>query len=156
MLMFFKKETSPTNSQATPNTSPQEMPQSQLQDDSSQDLATQKQPISSMQQSATRSGSLVVEEGVRLEGSLNIPDMATVSGLIEGNLTAHALFVQKTGEIFGQVNCQLADIAGHIESHLQVHDFLTLRSTAIITGDVFYKEIAIEKGARITGKFTRL
>ena len=154
--MFFKKETSQTNSQTTPDASPQEMTQGQLQDDSSQDLATHKHAIASQQQSATRSGSLVVGEGVRLVGSLNIPDKATVSGLIEGNLTAHALFVEKKGEVRGQVDCQLADIAGHIENHLQVHDFLTLRSTAVITGDVFYKEIAIEKGAKITGKFTRL
>ena len=154
--MFFKKETSQTNSQTTPDVSPQEMTQGQLQDDSPRDLSTHKHAISTKQQSATRLGSLVVGEGVRLVGSLNIPDKATVSGLIEGNLTAHALFVEKKGEVRGQVDCQLADIAGHIENHLQVHDFLTLRSTAVITGDVFYKEIAIEKGARITGKFTRL
>ena len=103
--MFFKKENSQTNSHATLDASPQEMPQGQLQDDSSQDLATQKQAIASQQQSAMRPGSLVVGEGVRLVGSLNIPDMATVSGLIEGNLTAHALFVEKTGEVRGQVDC---------------------------------------------------
>ena len=36
--MFFKKETSQTNSQTTPDVSPQEMTQGQLQDDSPRDL----------------------------------------------------------------------------------------------------------------------
>jgi len=38
-----------------------------------------------------QSGCLIVGEGVRLSGTFNVPDIASISGTIEGELTAREI-----------------------------------------------------------------
>ena len=149
--MFFKKEI-----EATLNTSLEIIPAEGLNQSKEINEITLNEPAVQEKQNVKQVGNLVVGEGVRLRGAFNVPSKTTVTGLIEGNIATKELLVEQKGKVQGQVECQLADIAGHIESHLQAHDLLTLRSTAVILGDVFYKEIAIEKGAKISGKLIRL
>ena len=149
--MFFKKEI-----EATLNTSLEIIPAEGLNQSKEINEITLNEPAVQEKQNVKQVGNLVVGEGVRLRGAFNVPSKTTVTGLIEGNIATKELLVEQKGKVQGQVECQLADIAGHIESHLQAHDLLTLRSTAVILGDVFYKEIAIEKGAKISGKLIGL
>ena len=102
------------------------------------------------------SGELLVGEGVVLNGTLEVPIKATVSGTINGDLKVHSLTVGNTGKIEGKINCQIADIAGHVKDDLHVHELLTLRSSSNISGNIFYKEIDIEKGAKVTGQLSML
>jgi cytoskeletal protein CcmA (bactofilin family) len=149
--MFFKKEL-----ETTLNTSSEIIPAEDLTQSKDISETTLNEPAVPEKQNLKQVGNLVVGEGVCLRGSFNVPSKTTVTGLIEGSIATKELLVGQKGKVQGQVECQIADIAGHIESHLQAHDLLTLRSTAVILGDVFYNEIAIEKGAKITGKLTRL
>ena len=149
--MFFKREI-----EATLNTSLEITPAEGLNQSKEISEITLNESAVQEKQNVKHVGNLVVGEGVRLRGAFNVPSKTTVTGLIEGNIATKELLVEQKGKVQGQVECQLADIAGHIESHLQAHDLLTLRSTAVILGDVFYKEIAIEKGAKISGKLIRL
>ena len=102
------------------------------------------------------SGELVVGEGVILNGSLEVPNKALVLGAINGDLKVHSLTVGSTGKIEGKIYCQLADIAGHVRDDLRVHELLIIRASSNISGNIFYKEIDIEKGAKITGQLSIL
>ena len=102
------------------------------------------------------SGELVVGEGVVLNGMFEVPNKAMVSGTINGDLKVHSLTVGKTGKIEGKINCQIADIAGRVKDDLHVHELLTLRASSNISGNIFYKEIDIEKGAKVTGQLSML
>ena len=102
------------------------------------------------------SGELIVGEGVVLNGSLEVPDKAWVLGAINGDLKVHSLAVGSTGKIEGKVDCQIADIAGHVKDDLRVHEFLIVRSSSTITGNIFYKEIDIERGAKIAGQLSMI
>jgi cytoskeletal protein CcmA (bactofilin family) len=99
---------------------------------------------------------LVVGEGVLLNGSLEVPNKAMISGAINGDLKVHSLAVGITGKIEGKVVCQIADIAGHVKDDLRVNEFLILRAGSIISGNIYYKEIEIEKGAKIAGALSML
>jgi cytoskeletal protein CcmA (bactofilin family) len=101
-------------------------------------------------------GELVVGEGVVLNGSLEVPDKAWVLGAVNGDLKVHSLTVGSTGEIDGKVDCQLADIAGHVKEDLRVHELLIVRASSTITGNIFYKEIDIERGAKISGQLSMI
>lgn len=107
-------------------------------------------------QASFNSNDLVVGEGVVLNGTLTVPNKALVSGAINGDLTVHSLTVGSTGKIEGKVECQIADIAGHVEDDLRVHELLIVRASSTITGNIFYKEIDIERGAKITGQLSML
>jgi cytoskeletal protein CcmA (bactofilin family) len=102
------------------------------------------------------SGELVVGEGVVLNGSLEVPNKATISGSINGDLKVHSLTVGSTGKIEGKIDCQMADIAGHVKDDLRVHELLVVRASSNISGNIFYKEIDIERGAKITGQLSML
>jgi cytoskeletal protein CcmA (bactofilin family) len=99
---------------------------------------------------------LVVGEGVVLTGSLAVPNKAFVSGSINGDITVHSLIVGSTGKIEGKIDCQTADIAGHVKDDLHAHELLVVRASSTISGKIFYKEIDIEKGAKVTGQLFML
>ena len=99
---------------------------------------------------------LVVGEGVVLNGTLEVPNKALVSGAINGDLKVRSLAVGIIGKIEGKVVCQMADIAGHVKDDLRVNELLIIRSGSIISGHIYYKEIEIEKGAKITGRLSML
>ena len=99
---------------------------------------------------------LVVGEGVVLNGTLEVPNKAIVSGAINGDLKVHSLLVGITGKIEGKVVCQIADIAGHVKDDLRVNELLIIRAGSIISGNIYYKEIEIEKGAKIAGQLSML
>jgi cytoskeletal protein CcmA (bactofilin family) len=99
---------------------------------------------------------LVVGEGVILNGTLEVPNKAIVSGAINGDLKVHSLAVGVTGKIEGKIICQIADIAGQVKNDLRVNEFLILRAGSTISGNIYYKEIEIEKGAKIAGALSML
>jgi cytoskeletal protein CcmA (bactofilin family) len=99
---------------------------------------------------------LVVGEGVILNGTLEVPNKAIISGAINGDLKVHSLAVGVTGKIEGKIICQIADIAGQVKNDLRVNEFLILRAGSTISGNIYYKEIEIEKGAKIAGALSML
>jgi cytoskeletal protein CcmA (bactofilin family) len=99
---------------------------------------------------------LVVGEGVVLNGTLEVPNKALVSGAINGDLKVRSLAVGITGKIEGKVVCQIADIAGHVKDDLRVNVLLIIRAGSIISGNIYCKEIEIEKGAKIAGQLSML
>lgn len=102
------------------------------------------------------SGELVVGEGVVLNGTLEVPNKALVFGSINGDLKVRSLTMGSTGKIEGKVDCLIADIAGYIKDDLHVHELLVVRASSTISGNIFYKEIDIERGAKITGQLSIL
>jgi cytoskeletal protein CcmA (bactofilin family) len=149
--MFFKKEIEPTIDTSSDMIFAKDLPHSEETGE-----VVKSAPTLPDEQNVRQAGNLVVGEGVRLRGSFNVPGKATVTGLIEGRLATKELLVGKEGKVQGEINCQLADIAGHVENDLQVHIALTIRASAVITGNIFYQEITIEKGAKISGQLARL
>ena len=107
-------------------------------------------------QETFKSEDLVVGEGVVLNGILEVPNMALVSGVINGDLKVQSLIVGSTGKIEGKVDCQIADIAGDVRDDLRAHKLLVIRGTATLSGNIFYKDIEIEKGAKISGQLNLL
>ena len=101
-------------------------------------------------------GELVVGEGVILNGSLEVPNKAWVLGAINGDLKVHSLTVGSTGKIEGKIDCQIEDIAGHVKDDLRVNELLIIRAGSTISGNIYYKEIEIEKGAKIAGQLSML
>ena len=107
-------------------------------------------------QASLKAEDLVVGEGVVLTGTLQVPNMALVSGVINGDLKVQSLIVGSTGKIEGKVDCQIADIAGDVRDDLRAHKLLVIRGTATLSGNIFYKDIEIEKGAKISGQLNAL
>jgi cytoskeletal protein CcmA (bactofilin family) len=103
-----------------------------------------------------QSGCLTVGEGVVLNGTFVVPDIASISGSIEGEITARELIVSSTGVIRGKVTADIIDLRGEIHDTLTAKKSLFIRSTGKALGSVQYAEIEIEKGGDLQGALQKI
>ncbi len=105
---------------------------------------------------SNQSGCLTVGEGVILNGAFVVPDIASISGSIEGEITARELIVASTGVIKGTVTADIIDLRGEIHDKLTAKKSLFIRSTGRALGSVQYAEIEIEKGGDLQGTLQKI
>ncbi len=81
-------------------------------------------------------GEIEAKGGFRIEGTLN------------GSLkTGGKVVISKGGLINGTLQCQNADFEGKFSGKIKVEETLTLRSSAVIDGEVIAGKLSIEPGA---------
>lgn len=86
--------------------------------------------------------------GTTIEGDLKSEGGFRIDGTILGTVkTAAKVVIGKEGLITGELECLNADIEGTFTGTLTVHGLLTLKATAVITGDVVANKLAVEPGA---------
>lgn len=100
---------------------------------------------------SNQQGCLFVGEGVVLKGNFEVPDIASISGRVEGEISAKQVIVESTGTIRGKVTGQMVDIRGEVVEYLASTQSLIIRSTGKVSGAIYYSEIEIEKGGHIYG-----
>jgi cytoskeletal protein CcmA (bactofilin family) len=105
---------------------------------------------------SNQQGCLFVGEGVVLKGNFDIPDIASISGVIEGELTAKQVIVEASGVIRGKVTGESVDVRGEIAEHLTATRSLIIRPSGKVSGAISYTEIEIEKGGQIYGDLNLL
>jgi len=89
-----------------------------------------------------------INEGTKLKGDISSTGFFRIDGTVEGNVkTPSKVVLGKLGVIIGTLSCDNADIEGRFEGNLQVSGMLTLRSTAVVDGDVIVGKLAVEPGA---------
>ncbi|MFO7720232.1 MAG: polymer-forming cytoskeletal protein [Gillisia sp.] len=81
-------------------------------------------------------GDIVAKGGFRIEG--------TLKGTLK---TTGKVVISKGGFIQGNLDCQIADFEGKFSGKLVVQETLTLRSSAVIEGEVIAGKLSIEPGA---------
>lgn len=94
----------------------------------------------------------LIGAGTVIEGDIKSNGDIRIDGNINGSLvTKGKLVIGSTGNIEGEVTCQNADISGVIKGKLTVHELLSLKSSAKITGDIITNKLSIEPGANFSG-----
>ena len=97
-------------------------------------------------------GSLFVGEGVVVRGTFEVPEMAVVAGLVEGELNTREVLVDTSGIVNGRINAEVVEVRGEVTQGLNVTNHLNVRSSAKITGLTQYAEMSVEKGAKLSGE----
>ena len=93
-------------------------------------------------------GSNRIVAGTKIKGEVNSGADFRIDGEIEGPIqTSGRLVVGKTGVIKGNIICTNADVEGTINGTLVVKSTLSLKTTAVIEGEVQTDKLAIEPGA---------
>ncbi|MGP1478239.1 MAG: bactofilin family protein [Capnocytophaga sp.] len=100
-----------------------------------------------MAENTSGSSNRIVAE-TKFKGEINSKSDFRIDGEVEGDFrTTGKLVVGRTGLINGTVICENADIEGKITGTLKVNSLLSLKSTAVVEGDVTVDKISIEPGA---------
>lgn len=97
-------------------------------------------------------GCLIVGEGVTLKGNFEVPEIASISGTVEGELTAKQIVIEHSGVVRGKVTGESVDVRGEIAEYLSSTRSLIIRSTGKVSGTIHYAELEIEKGGLLHGE----
>lgn len=94
----------------------------------------------------------VIGPSVKIEGDLKGVGNVIVEGFLNGSLsTDKDVTVGSKAEIKANITAQNATIAGTINGSVTVNEHLSIKSGAVINGDIKTKSISVESGARLNG-----
>ena len=96
-------------------------------------------------------GSLLVGEGVYMQGTMNVPGIASIDGKLEGKLTADVIVIQANGSVDGKTTANHIKVAGSLSDTAVANKTLVVESTGVISGSVTYAEMEIKKGGSLQG-----
>ena len=105
--------------------------------------------------------SSLIAAGVEIVGDVSITDGLRIDGQLQGNVlckdAAHGLLVlSEKGSIVGGARVYDAVINGTICGDLEVENFLELQANARVTGNIRYRQLHMECGAKVDGKLEYL
>lgn len=92
-----------------------------------------------------------IVEGTTIKGDIISPADFRLDGHLEGNFKSLGkLVIGPAGSIIGTITAVNTDIEGTFEGKIEVEDVLTLKATAIVSGEVICGKLVIENGANFT------
>ena len=97
----------------------------------------------------------VISESTTVIGDIETRGPLMVSGQVQGNgKVGGTLSVSKSAHWNGDISARQAVLAGRVTGKVVVEDKLEITSSAVITGEIVAKVLAIANGARIEGEVT--
>ena len=94
----------------------------------------------------------IIGSGTKIVGDLETNGDLRVDGVIEGNIVSKGkLVLGQGGNIKGTVKCANAELSGTFDGKIEVNELLSLRSTAVFSGEMSIAKLSIEPGATFNG-----
>jgi cytoskeletal protein CcmA (bactofilin family) len=94
----------------------------------------------------------LISNGSVITGEINSTGDIRIDGILNGNLTTKGkIVIGDTGSVKGEIQCKNADILGKVEGKIFVAELLSLKSTAVITGEIKINRLSIEPGCKFNG-----
>ena len=94
----------------------------------------------------------LISNGSVITGEINSTGDIRIDGILNGNITTKGkIVIGDTGSVKGEIHCKNADILGKVEGKIYVTELLSLKSTALINGEIKINRLAIEPGCRFNG-----
>ena len=91
-------------------------------------------------------------QDTKIIGDIESDGDIRMDGAMEGKLNCKGrVVIGPEAHIKGTIFARNAEILGNVEGEINVIDLLTLKSTAVITGDLLMGKFSVEPGARFTG-----
>jgi len=96
--------------------------------------------------------SLMIGEGVIITGTIKANSKVTIQGTVDGDIECNSITISKSGNIKGKIKTNTITVEGKAEGEINADDVLNIKSTGHVSGKVFYGEIQIEEGGKISGE----
>lgn len=95
----------------------------------------------------------IIGFGSEIKGEVNTNGDIRIDGTVNGNITVKGkIVVGETGRILGNIYCKQCDVFGYVEGNVNTQDLLSLKASSSVNGDMVCSKLAIEPGAKFTGK----
>ncbi len=93
-----------------------------------------------------------IGKGAILDGNIQTYGPVRLDGKIVGNIKSKSKVVLgETSSLQGSILAQNAEISGEVKGLIEIVDLLTLKSTAVINGDIVCNKLIVEAGAVSNG-----
>lgn|SRR5689334_9048784 len=97
----------------------------------------------------------VISESTTVIGDIETRGPLMVSGHVQGNgKIGGTLSMSKSAAWHGDISAKQAVLAGKVTGKVVIEDKLEVSASAVITGEIVAKVLAIANGARIEGEVT--
>ena len=94
----------------------------------------------------------IIAAGTTLTGDLTASGDCRIDGNFKGNITSNSkIFIGKTGTVEGKIECRSIEIEGEAKADITVTELLSLKASAVLSGNINVSKIAIEPGAQFVG-----
>jgi cytoskeletal protein CcmA (bactofilin family) len=101
---------------------------------------------------AAHQGVLVVREDTIIKGEIRNCRQMEVYGYVEGDVAAQSLVVHPSGQCYGTVKTESAEIRGTLQGNVAVTHLISIRDTGSVTGNVQYGQLAMEPGGNLSAE----
>ena len=101
-------------------------------------------------------GDLYIGQGVVANCVAIVPGRAVVNGQVDGAIDAKLIEVQEKGVISGTTQAATIVVAGKINDVVQATDTLSIGSTGMVSGDISYGKLEVDKGGELLGTMKQL
>lgn len=90
--------------------------------------------------------------GTTIKGDIQSNGDFRIDGTLIGSVNSKGkIVIGETGNVEGEVVCKNADISGKLKAQITVSELLTLKATALLTGEITTSKLSIEPGAKFSG-----
>ena len=101
-------------------------------------------------------GSLFVGDGVFMQGTMQVPGLASIDGKLQGQLSADVIAIQTNGSIDGKTTANHIKVAGSLTDTMVANRSLLVESTGLVAGSITYAEMEIKKGGSLKGSIHKI
>ena len=96
--------------------------------------------------------SLMIGEGVTITGTIKANNEVNIQGTIDGDIECNSITINKSGNVKGKIKTETMTVEGKAEGEMNVNTVLNIKSEGHVNGKVFYGEIQIDEGGKISGE----
>ncbi len=95
----------------------------------------------------------IIGPNTTIEGSIKCGGDIRIEGTVKGSIECGGkIVVGETGIIEGDVFCRNGDFSGQLKGIVKAIELLIFKASARLEGDIVCGKLAIEPGARFSGK----
>lgn len=108
-----------------------------------------------MNDTALDENTLIVGEGVVFTGTIHAPGVASINGIIKGEIKASELQIGPRGDVTGLIEARMIDVHGILSEKIVCHEHILIHRSGSVSGELDYTNIEIEKGGQFEGKMVQ-
>ena len=96
--------------------------------------------------------SLMIGDQVTITGTIKASNEVTIQGTVDGDIDCNSVTINKSGNVKGKIKTETMTVEGKVEGEVNVNAVLSIKSEGHVSGKVFYGEIQIGEGGKISGE----
>ena len=99
----------------------------------------------------------MVGPDAEIRGDINLIEGLIIYGKVYGSISSKGdVRIGKTGKVYGDIKAQNIHIGGEVFGNVTIEDRAELGKYSTLDGDLIYKQLLIEEGAKFQGQCTIL